>query len=922
MKTKNIFRMLLVAAALLMGANNVKAEEISIEENYPLSGEIKIDEKWFANVQEDWTLRIYLTITDEYNWLLEVLPNGHFLSKEGEFKNWKGSYYGEDQANQSRWNGYNDFSEGYIQLIIGKEGASHLVDGGLILKATKMNITNITLEAPDDGGTQTTDPVDVTTFEFESTWMDITNGQTSIDGLTLITDPTGLEGISYESGDEDVATVASDGKVSAVAPGVTTITARFAGNSDYNAATASYYLVVKHAFSGTTEGTSIWTGSTYFGNWHHTYGSYVTINSNDVPSAIKEKDKLRFYVAKETLGTDDNGAEWQLQTCNLDQNWSQISITNHWNTIDNSSISTNGYIEVEVNTDNLDNFQNGFYVQGHNVTLYAITLIPYQQVETKSISFGQANYTTTFGEAFTAPVPTVSPSGSSVIYTTNNKNVALVINNTVIPVGTGTVGASYGEATITATLADDESVSATYTLRVNAPTAEEGATGLGANWLGEYADPEKGFGGLHVNLSKADYFSSAEAGGKIRFYGKLGPLRTDSYWKLEIWDSPNWTEVKCSREGNGFDNGFIDIPVNDIKDFSSLGAIVLNGYNLTITAIKVLPPSAKEEMVLVFKRGNNVVTSESVDVDDDDYIAPTLYANGEEVTAELAESLGITFRSSNSQVASVESETGEVLINKKGTAVITATFPGNDTYNGATASYTLRVNENNSGSEEPGGEEPGGEEPGEQTSNFEKLRGDIIEYGYCTYVTTEPIDFSRSDGVEGYYASGVSGSNVVFTQVTGVCAANVPLLLKKKDDYDEDYCILQISTATGTTPANNLLHAGAQDETDSTKGKSYGGNGTRGIYVLTWHNDGPVFAETNFNAAIVDAEHAYLDLRGQSANSRLRISFKHGDDDTNGISNIETETINDGIIYNLRGQRVENPTKGLYIINGKKVVIK
>ena len=30
----------------------------------------------------------------------------------------------------------------------------------------------------------------------------------------------------------------------------------------------------------------------------------------------------------------------------------------------------------------------------------------------------------------------------------------------------------------------------------------------------------------------------------------------------------------------------------------------------------------------------------------------------------------------------------------------------------------------------------------------------------------------------------------------------------------------------------------------------------------------------------------------------------------------------DGAIYNLRGQRVENPTKGLYIINGKKVVIK
>ena len=30
----------------------------------------------------------------------------------------------------------------------------------------------------------------------------------------------------------------------------------------------------------------------------------------------------------------------------------------------------------------------------------------------------------------------------------------------------------------------------------------------------------------------------------------------------------------------------------------------------------------------------------------------------------------------------------------------------------------------------------------------------------------------------------------------------------------------------------------------------------------------------------------------------------------------------DGIYYNLAGQRVAQPTKGLYIVNGKKVVIK
>ena len=39
------------------------------------------------------------------------------------------------------------------------------------------------------------------------------------------------------------------------------------------------------------------------------------------------------------------------------------------------------------------------------------------------------------------------------------------------------------------------------------------------------------------------------------------------------------------------------------------------------------------------------------------------------------------------------------------------------------------------------------------------------------------------------------------------------------------------------------------------------------------------------------------------------------------ISNVKADTGNDAI-YNLRGQRVNNPAKGLYIINGKKVIIK
>jgi hypothetical protein len=62
---------------------------------------------------------------------------------------------------------------------------------------------------------------------------------------------------------------------------------------------------------------------------------------------------------------------------------------------------------------------------------------------------------------------------------------------------------------------------------------------------------------------------------------------------------------------------------------------------------------------------------------------------------------------------------------------------------------------------------------------------------------------------------------------------------------------------------------------------------------------------------------AYFKLP-EGANARL--SFF---DDTTGITTIiGADELNDDKAYNLSGQRVQNPKKGLYIVNGKKVVIK
>ncbi len=56
---------------------------------------------------------------------------------------------------------------------------------------------------------------------------------------------------------------------------------------------------------------------------------------------------------------------------------------------------------------------------------------------------------------------------------------------------------------------------------------------------------------------------------------------------------------------------------------------------------------------------------------------------------------------------------------------------------------------------------------------------------------------------------------------------------------------------------------------------------------------------------LITAYKAYLDKQAQA-----------------GINTIATEKLTKTVIFNSKGQRIENATKGLYIVNGKKVVLK
>ncbi len=66
----------------------------------------------------------------------------------------------------------------------------------------------------------------------------------------------------------------------------------------------------------------------------------------------------------------------------------------------------------------------------------------------------------------------------------------------------------------------------------------------------------------------------------------------------------------------------------------------------------------------------------------------------------------------------------------------------------------------------------------------------------------------------------------------------------------------------------------------------------------------------------------YLDLSTLEATSARGLNFISLEGETTGIDAVKQEVKTNGVFFNLAGQRVAQPTKGLYIVNGKKVIMK
>lgn len=70
---------------------------------------------------------------------------------------------------------------------------------------------------------------------------------------------------------------------------------------------------------------------------------------------------------------------------------------------------------------------------------------------------------------------------------------------------------------------------------------------------------------------------------------------------------------------------------------------------------------------------------------------------------------------------------------------------------------------------------------------------------------------------------------------------------------------------------------------------------------------------------VIATDKAYLKIDNAAAASSMRIII---DGETTGIRSVDNAKVADGIYYNLAGQRLAAPQKGVNILNGRKVIIK
>lgn len=573
-----------------------------------------------------------------------------------------------------------------------------------------------------------------------------------------------------------------------------------------------------------------------------------------------------------------------------------------------------------------------------------ITTLGGSSATSTSLTFGADVDGKTFvvrqGDSFADKTATVTPADAkgSISYASDNEE-AISVDAT-----TGAVSfLAFGKATITATFTPEEGYlgsSASYTIAYRQaadPTkvifdCNEGAFDCFGN-ENKYKEGEFDF----VDLNGDSYTFTVHNAMRNNYDGGLQLKKNSTsdptqqgyaispafdkfpngYRVTVKYKDQNAPELECTNHAEdvavSYDaNGtmYMDVPFAD-------GMFKLSGASQVayIQSIELTPLAKKEPQPVTMTFPQDVYTCYTNEAPLFDGFTPTIKnAAGEELN------LPVTYTSSNTDFCMVTSSGTVRLSQNPGEVTITAKFAGNDDYLPAEASYLIRVIE---------------KEKAEAGIAFEETML-MVDLAKKT-ITAEELGFKNPNNLAVTYSS--NNTDVAEVDAEGNVTlkkagrVNIDVTFAGNDEY-------KAATASCTLIVNDYRNTPelAFDQEEYTanmrEGNTFSGAtlyNKSEVAPLTYTSSNEEVAEVAANGVVVLRSTGETtitvwfagdnDFKATSASYKLTVI----DEVVDGIQNITIDNMpEDAKVYNLNGQRMNAKAlkSGVYVVNGKKVVLK
>ena len=181
--------------------------------------------------------------------------------------------------------------------------------------------------------------------------------------------------------------------------------------------------------------------------------------------------------------------------------------------------------------------------------------------------------------------------------------------------------------------------------------------------------------------------------------------------------------------------------------------------------------------------------------------------------------------------------------------------------------------------------------------------------GY-SFSSTLPLDFTDTS-VRAYIATYNKAKNVVTLTEKTKIPANTGVLIFSDSELTNESIPTTVESTDDVTDNQLVAVSEAMTLTSST--------GSGNNYVLAIEDDKPVFQRVGATDASMSAGQAYLSIPAEARS--IRVVFDN-EDETTGIADVRGKTETANGFYDLQGRRVAQPAKGIYVKEGKKVIIK